>query len=289
MDKFKLSAAFNYLNECLTLLCEEMDSVEILSCKYFELPTTEKGMEEELSERIDVSTYVGEQALTKCSSAFRDLFLKENQSGKVIKRHPGLICINDPEKIIENRLRQINQAKLDFKKFVLSINNNDARFELVHSAIPGLITLAAYRQIHFESDEPKSVRFTWMQKHATKTLTKEQALALLERSSNYSNPRMIDQASWQRLVESEKARVVSLKSTDKLRIRRPTRVTPEVNVRFTNTHRYHVSGALPFFVLNPSEEIKLGDLNDFVASKPNPRKKEYDFLVDRIYLEKTAD
>ena len=168
---------------------------------------------------------------------------------------------------------------------ILSISNNDARFEAVHQAIPNLVTLAAYRKIHFEVDCPFSIRFSWMKKHATKVLSKKLALEMLERSSNYSNPRAIDQESWMKAVNDEKLRVLSLKSDAKLRIRRPTRVTPEVNVRFT-AKKYHVSGALPFIMLNPNKDLKVGSLPDYNANTEDPRKKEYSYLVDRIYLEK---
>ncbi|WP_218108082.1 DNA replication terminus site-binding protein, partial [Photobacterium damselae] len=69
-------------------------------------------------------------------------------------------------------IAQVNNAKAAFKNCILAIDNNDARFEAVHNAMPNLITLAAYRKIHSESESPFSVRFTWMHKHATKTLTK---------------------------------------------------------------------------------------------------------------------
>jgi DNA replication terminus site-binding protein len=125
-----------------------------------------------------------------------------------------------------------------------------------------------------------------MKKHATKTLTKDAALEMLDRSSKYSNPRAIDQESWLKAVETEKLRVQSLQADSKLRIRRPTRVTPEVNIRFTASNRYHVSGALPFIMLNPSKKLKVGSLLNYDASVSDPRKREYNFLVDRIYLEK---
>ena len=96
---------------------------------------------------------------------------------------------------------------------------------------------------------------------------------------------MIDQESWQSLVEKEKIRVSGLDEKSKLRIRRPTRVSPEVNVRFTAQKRYHVSAALPFILLNPHPETKLGMLQNYEKVEHHPRKREYNFLVDRIYLE----
>ncbi|MFC3032567.1 DNA replication terminus site-binding protein [Pseudoalteromonas fenneropenaei] len=284
-SKFSLSAGFAHLNSCLELFSEELRSADIVLANFFQLPITEKGDESHIAESLNVVKVSGKVAIDQSIAAFKDMFLQENQSGKVIKRYPGILLVNDPDKTLENRIRQINQAKLSFKQQILKITNNDARFEAVHAAVPGLITLAAYRQIHFECDNPHSVRFTWMQKHSTKTLTKSIALEMLERSSSYSNPRMIDQATWQSMVGQEQARVASLSANAKLRIRRPTRVSPEVNVRFSATHRYHVSGALPFIVLNPTPDIIIGDLPDYQKSSSDPRKKDYNYLVDRIYLE----
>ena len=70
-----------------------------------------------------------------------------------------------------------------------------------------------------------------------------------------------------------------------LRIRRPTRVSPQVNVRYTAQNRYHVSAALPFILINPEPDVKLGILPDYKKPEAHPRKREYDFLVDRLYLE----
>ena len=76
---------------------------------------------------------------------------------------------------------------------------------------------------------------------------------------------------------------------EKLRIRRPTRVSPQVNVRYTAQNRYHVSAALPFILINPEPDVKLGTLPNYVKPDSHPRKREYDFLVDRLYLEQVNE
>lgn len=283
---FLIKAQFDLLLNHLELFSRELESANILSASYFSLPTFDKQQEHTAPEEISVNEVKGEDALKKIIFAFNDLFLDSGKSGKVLTRHPGIVLVEDKHKHLQNRINSINIEKGKFKELILSIPNNDARFEAVHSAIPNLITLAAYRKIHCESESPYSVRFSWMKKHATKTLTKDAALEMLERSSKYTNPRAIDQESWLKVVETEKLRVASLKSDAKLRIRRPTRVTPEVNIRFTATNRYHVSGALPFIMLNPSKKLKIGSLPNYDARITDPRKREYNFLVDRIYLEK---
>lgn len=286
MSTFAIRSTFDILNTHIDQLVAEIKVADIKKASFYALPKATKEDEKAAPEQITVKKYEGETALKFCLQAYQDLFLQDKESGKLVQRYPGLLLINDRKDIIKSRLQAVNKAKDDFKKAILEIENNDARFEAVHAAVPDLMTLAAYRKIHYESETPYSVRFTWMKKHATKVLSKKVALDMLNRSSNYANPRMIDQEQWLQLVEKEKYRVASLAEDTKLRIRRPTRVTPEVNVRFSAQNRYHVSAALPFIILNPNPETKLGELSNYNQKDSHPRKREYNFLVDRIYLER---
>ena len=286
MTTFSIRSTFDILNTHINQLVAEIKDADVKKASFYALPKATKEDEKVAPEEIQVKKYEGEQALKFCLQAYQDLFLQDKASGKLVQRYPGLLLINDRHNNIKSRLQAVNKAKDEFKKAILEIENNDARFEAVHAAVPDLLTLAAYRKIHFESETPYSVRFTWMKKHATKVLSKKVALEMLNRSSNYANPRMIDQEQWLQLVEQEKYRVASLAEDTKLRIRRPTRVTPEVNVRFSAQNRYHVSAALPFIILNPNPETKLGELSNYTQNESHPRKRQYNFLVDRIYLER---
>ncbi|WP_440056376.1 DNA replication terminus site-binding protein (plasmid) [Pseudoalteromonas sp. T1lg65] len=285
MNKFSIRSTFDLMYEQINLLVDDIKKSDVINSTFFELPKISKSDEHKAPKSIEVKKITGQKAIDKCCEAYLDMFLNNKQSGKVAQRYPGLLLINDNGEQIQKRLQAVNKAKLDFKNLILEIGNSDARFEAVHNAIPNLITLAAYRKIHSESDSPYSVRFTWMKKHATQTLSKEAAMQMLNRSSSYSNPRMIDQSKWLALVENEKYRLSSLKENSRLRIRRPTRVTPEVNIRYTAQNRYHVSAALPFILLNPNSEIKLGDLSNYNSETTDPRKRDYKYLVERIYLE----
>ncbi|KZN34090.1 hypothetical protein N480_23160 [Pseudoalteromonas luteoviolacea S2607] len=283
--KFNLRSSFDYLFEQINILCEEIKSSEVVNCDYYLLPEVTEEDENKAPDNISVSKITGDVALEKCLSGYQDVFVGNKKSGKILTRHPGLIAINDPNFSLKSRIIEVNKAKKNFKEAILEINNNDARFEAVHNAVPNLITLAAYRKIHFEDATPYSVRFTWMKKHSSMTLSKKVALEMLNKSSGYSNPRVIDQQNWLQIVESEKLRVGSLSEKSKLRIKRPTRVTPEVNVRFSAKNRYHVSAALPFILLNPQSETKIGELTSYSSSNVDVRKKDYSYLIERIYLE----
>jgi len=290
VSKVQIRSQFDLLSELTSLLIDELRECEYSSAEYYQLPDITSADENLIPESIPVNKLSGEIAHRAILNSFTDIFKKDNLSSRVLKRHPGLLVLKNADtSAIINRLEQVNKAKSAFKECILAIDNNDARFEAVHNAVPNLITLAAYRKIHFQSESPFSVRFTWMHKHATKTLTKKMALEMLDKSAGYRNPRMIDQQKWQSLVAQEQLRVASLGDKEKLRIRRPTRVSPQVNIRYTAQNRYHVSAALPFILINPQPDVKLGTLPDYQKPESHPRKKEYDFLVDRLYLEQVAE
>lgn len=286
VTKIKIRSQFDLMNELTIRLIEELKEYGFSKANYYQLPDVTTEDEEKVPDVINVKKISGEQAHKAILNSFTDMYKKSGLSSRVLKRHPGLLVIKEADKkSLVNRIAQVNKAKADFKECILGIDNNDARFEAVHNAIPNLITLAAYRKVHSESDSPFSVRFTWMHKHATKTLSKKMALEMLKKSAGYKNPRMIDQHKWQALVAQEQMRVASLGDKEKLRIRRPTRVSPQVNVRYTAKNRYHVSAALPFILINPEPDVKLGILSDYEKPLSHPRKLDYDFLVDRLYLE----
>ena len=286
VSKVQIRSQFDLMNELTSLLIDELRVCEYSKAEYYQLPDINSVDENIIPESIPVQKSTGEIAHRAILNSFTDIYKKESLSSRVLKRHPGLLVLKNADvAALTNRIQQVNKAKAAFKECVLAIDNNDARFEAVHNAVPNLITLAAYRKIHFQSESPFSVRFTWMHKHATKTLTKKMALEMLDKSAGYRNPRMIDQQKWQSLVAQEQMRVASLGEKEKLRIRRPTRVSPQVNVRYTAENRYHVSAALPFILINPQPDVKLGTLPDYQKPESHPRKKEYDFLVDRLYLE----
>lgn len=286
VSKLKIKSQFDLMNELTMRLVEELKEAEFSKAEYYQLPSVTSADENIIPQSILVTRITGELAQKAILNSFIDIYKKSGFSSRVLKRHPGLLVIKNADKqALINRIAQVNKAKADFKACILAIDNNDARFEAVHNAIPNLITLAAYRKIHSEHESPFSVRFTWMHKHATKTLTKKMALEMLNKSASYRNPRMIDQQKWQALVAQEQLRVASLNEKEKLRIRRPTRVSPQVNVRYSAQNRYHVSAALPFILINPAPDVKLGTLPNYEKPLSHPRKRDYDFLVDRLYLE----
>ncbi len=277
---------FDNLYALIKKFVAELKQQKLHSVRYFQLPEVLSVQENTLDESIEVTEYFNNEAFIKCCDAFLDLFKKDEISTKVMKRHPGIIVVNSAEaETLIKTIELVNVAKKKFKNTILNLGNNDKKFEIVHKAIPQLITLAAYRNIHYEINAPYSVRFTWMNKHSIKLLTKKDALKLLDNSYQYGQSNIFKDSSWHELVNKEILRITELSDKTKLRIRRPTRVSPQVNVRFNAKSRYHVSAALPFIIINASPDIKLGTLKNYCKKSKDPRKVESNFLIERLYME----
>jgi len=285
--KFDIKSQFDNIINLTEQLIVELANQELIYCSYFKLPEIAEKEESLHNEKIHVQEFYQREAFDKCCAALTDVYKKSNISGRVLKRHPGIIAIKSAEPdLIIDRIKQINDAKNKFRTTIINIGNNDARFDAVHNAVPNLITLCAYRNIHCENQSPYSVRFTWMNKHSIKLLSKADALAMLDNSEIFGSSNKINVESWQELVHKEKLNILSLKDNEKLKIRRPTRVSPQVNIRYDAKNRYHVSAALPFILINPSEDAKFGILKNYTKTSDDPRRKENHYLIERLYLGK---
>ena len=282
--RFLLRSHFDKCTQLIEQLQHALINSDLSFCHYYQLPKIKEAENHRPPTEIPVTPFEGLDALDKSCSAFQDVFKQPAFSGKLLTRHPGVIGIKGESPEIRELISAINQEKQNFKQVVLSEKSKDARFELVHSAIPNLITLAFYRQIFCESRSAYSVRFTWMHKHSIQHVSVKQALIFLQQNQSYKPMFTPDKAAWQAMVEDEKQRIVGLDDNKTLRIRRPIRVSPQVNVRFSASDRYHVSAALPFILFNAEKVKKVGKLKDY-AKKPDARAKKSRYLIERLFLE----
>lgn len=281
---FQLRTLFDQTTTLIIELKHALREAEVAFCHYYQLPKPTVLDEKVVADRIDVIPFQSQQAFECCLSAFDDVFKKPSLSGKVLTRHPGVIGIRGSNSEIRDLLNAINQLKHRFKQLVLSEKNKDDRFELVHSAVPNLITLAFYRQLHFEQRIPFSLRFTWMHKHSIQYLSTDSAKNLLLEAQQSTVLPDCDLQNWQKMIAQELYRISHLPSNHKLRIRRPIRVSPQVNIRFSASDRYHVSAALPFILFNAEQIEKVGELPNY-TKKADPRQKKSHYLIERLFLE----
>ena len=283
--RFLLRSHFDTCSQLVAELQNALKSADLQFCHYYQLPKIKEEEHHNPAKSIEVTPFSDNEALSLCCDAYQDWFKQPHISGKLLTRHPAIVGIKGVDQHIESLILAINTEKQAFKQIVLSEKTKDARFELVHNAIPNLITLAFYRQLYYEKRPTYSLRFTWMHKHSIQHLNVKQALDFLHKNQSQKPLITEDKAAWNVMVEKEKQRIINLSKDHKLRIRRPIRVSPQVNVRFSATDRYHVSAALPFILFNAEQTEKVGQLRNY-AKKADARQKKSRYLIERLFLEK---
>ena len=150
VSKVQIRSQFDLMNELTVRLVEELKECDYSKAEYYRLPDISSLDENIVPESIVTEKISGDIAHRAILNSFTDIYKKEGLSSRVLKRHPGLLVIKNANKeALNNRIAQVNKAKADFKACIVAIDNNDARFEAVHNAMPNLITLAAY---HFQLD-----------------------------------------------------------------------------------------------------------------------------------------
>ena len=131
--------------------------------------------------------------------------------------------------LLQPLIDQINQHKLDFKALVQQAGGRDEKFDLVHTALPGVITLQVYRKLTLLAGELQSLGFTWADKQTINRLSREQVLEMLERSRRYI-PALSNNEEWSKMVDQEVYDIRRLPADAELRIRRPVKTHPMINL-----------------------------------------------------------
>lgn len=281
--KLKVRSTFDYVQDLIEQFQSELRQCEYQVADFYKLPKIKKEDENRVENSITVTKLDGDEAHRNIVASYSNFFTKPELSSKKLPRYPGILVISKShEQKLTNYINEINKQKDNFKKLVTEIPSPNARFEVVHEAIPNLITLSFYRKIYFENRTPHSIRFTWMNKHSIKTLTFDEAISLLDNSATYGAQRNIDKEKWLAMVNLEKNNLIN--SNQKFKIRRPISVSPEINVRFSATDRYHIAAALPFIFFDDLNRTKIGTLANY-EKKVDPRKRDSQYVVERLYIE----
>lgn len=223
-----LEQAVLHLNDWL----RQQAASDQVKVRCFALPAVAMGDEHQPVTQIAVDTLSGDEALDAALGSFQQWFIQPHHSAKASFRLPGYLLLPahlKPE--LAQYIDQINALKSQFKAEVQAAGNRDQKFALVHNTLPGLITLQVYRHLVLLPHDASRLGFTWANKQIIQKIDKEALVAQLM-SARQVPPPLTDALTWQQCVDREIYDVKRLPASTELRLRRPVKTHPMVNVRW---------------------------------------------------------
>lgn len=283
-----LRQQMDIIDSHLTRLVSAIQSTPNVRGYVYELPPVLQGEEEVEVNHIPVAPHTDQEAISLALAAFRRHTFIEGHSSKATYRLPGVVilpasCTSSLRPLVD----EINRCKQEFKELVLNLGGRDEKFELVHTALPGVVTLQIYRQITILSGELQSVGFTWVDKQAITKVDKSKVISMLERSKNYV-PGPFVEDEWLNMVEREICDIKRLPASAELRIRRPIKTHPMANLRWHDRvpRTQQVKASLPLLICTDST-YKVHALEDYVLRERGPRADRHsgdELIIERLHL-----
>ncbi|WP_108650973.1 DNA replication terminus site-binding protein [Dongshaea marina] len=283
----RLRTTLAKIQSCLGQL-ETLIRSQPVKCSVYQLPDVASGDEHEPIESIEVEPLEGEEALDTALHSFNHFFAREGCSTKATYRLPGYILLpaHCQSELFE-LIGQINSLKSAFKDEVLKAGDKNQRFELVHQAQPGAITLQIYRHLVLLDSPVQTLGFTWANKQSIRKVSQQQVLEILEKSQK-TPPPLVDAEHWAQQVAREIQDIHRLSRAAQLRIRRPVKTHPMLNIRWLDREprQQQVKAHSPL-LLCQDKLPKIHPLGDFPPAKQRQRSDRQISstpLIERIYL-----
>ena len=292
MDTFTPTAALRQqmdaLEAALARLGQQLSRLPLQEDHVYPLPAVPQGEEHDPIAQIEVGYLSGNEALAAAIAAYQDHSARPGCSTKATHRLPGWLRFPAASaSLLRPLLDEINAHKLAFKALVQQAGGRDEKFELVHQALPGVITLQVYRKLTLLEGELHSLGFTWADKQSISRLSREQVLEMLERSRRYI-PALSNNEEWSKMVDQEVYDIRRLPADAELRIRRPVKTHPMINLLWQDREprKQQLKASLPLLLCSdtPPSVTHLGHYPPKLRQARRDRKIGGEAIIERLHL-----
>lgn len=204
---------------------------------------------------FSVQQVKGQEAVSRALDHFADHKLKFLQAGVMANRLPGVLHVSGiSQSEVVARITKVNAEKDKLMGLIRSCSSSmTEQFLLTKAAIPYAIRKSIGRHIHvYEQGQLKSVSFSVSKRSSTsKVQPRQQWLEKLERSRKYvMSLQDSDVSSWNDQIDIEEKALNQLPESAMLRIVRPLRKSPIINLVYEDGKKASQIAHSPIVVLN---------------------------------------
>jgi DNA replication terminus site-binding protein len=303
ISAFKLQ--LELIKERLKSLNEFVLRARLTAAEIYELPTVTKDEEKArllaqrkfLDGRVDeyvepafnVTTITGDDALEKTLRHYARYEAPFEDSTRYVKRLPGAIFIrsNEASEILEE-VTAINELKKDLAVIAKGLAGHvDERWEIIHSAIPGFISAAAYRTIPIVAKDDTfsslySVRFAYDHRTRNEPFTRKALLDKLDSSLRYTDVSL----GMQLTIQNEMKRISEFEPNTEFVQRRNMPAVPICKVRgetekdgSSKLEKFVAHSPILFVNMNKPE--RYSELSDYAGRVLTPSS---DTIIRRLHI-----
>jgi DNA replication terminus site-binding protein len=226
------------------------------ACFYYSLPPMMARFENHVIEQIKCTTYSNKKALFLCSSSLGKFYIMPEWSSKMAQRYPGVVQISLSQlSELENKIIECNVAKKELLELLSKLPNQRMKRATMDKLMNNSSTKAIVRhivQIADNKNKITKVTFHWNHRPNVRKITRLAVISQLEDMKGKTQGG-IEKKIWHRKIDISINKIMSLPMGTSLRIKRPTKAQPMVNVHSDETGWMQYSASLPLIIFSDAD------------------------------------
>jgi DNA replication terminus site-binding protein len=274
----ELGELIQQLHNTITAWSETLRASTLHHARVFQLPVISQEQTHQPYPRLPVTQINGEAAFDLALQAYRNFHAEPDASTKSVFRLPGALIVTPGDShLFAEQFQQIDAIKSRISDVAGCIYPGlpVMRHKVIHQAFPRLVMLQLTRNIKLSDQALFSCRFTWVRKSSIKCLSTREAADMVGRMKSITPQEISQEVPWEDKVASEQHNILTLPARTGLRLRRPVKPHPMINLihmemketpKGERRIQKMVDANLPILIIN-SPGVRLGTLRDFNPDK----------------------